>query len=565
MSELPAAQQLALENWAGNAIKAGWLPNDAAESLQDAVVASPSHLFETSNRPLVVGLFGGTGVGKSTLLNRFAGEAIARASAERPTSRDITVYVHRSISVDKLPDNFPMHKMRTALHSNAELKHVMFIDMPDFDSVETANRELVDTWLPHLDVVLYVVSPDRYRDDQGWRLLLEHVTQHAWLFVMNHWDRGDPRQLEDFRAQLAAAGLHDPVLFHTDSSSQPNKDTDQFNALHTFIQNAADHSIISSLEELGVVARLKSLRDLSEPWLTQLGSESTFKTLAKQWDSHWDSHSSLIKDSQAFKFKQYAENFAEPGGFWFKRLRGEMAQSKETPPADTLVDEALLARLDNGVADFIHQQAQTLNLPSAAIKQRVAEPYALARRDIATTLSTQVEKSLALPGNAFHRWVHKLLGFLTIILPLASMAWIGYRVVNAFVEGGSNPAAYLGSSFTINAALLVALAWGLPAFLQAKTRPSQVRAALRGLNLGLDAALLLIKNANTQALTDLAQQSSQLSAEYSELWQNIAGANSDNLPDPVRRMLADEVSGSVQRALDVRANTHNSTDKAPVS
>lgn len=565
MSELPAAQQLALENWAGNAIKAGWLPDDATESLQDAIVASPAHLFQTSNRPLVVGLFGGTGVGKSTLLNRFAGEAIARASAERPTSRDITVYVHRSISVDKLPDNFPMHKMRTALHSNAALKHVMFIDMPDFDSVETANRELVDTWLPHLDVVLYVVSPDRYRDDQGWRLLLEHVTQHAWLFVMNHWDRGDARQLEDFRAQLGAAGLHDPVLFHTDSSSQPNQDADQFNALHTFIQNAADHSIINSLEELGVVARLKSLRDISEPWLKRLGSEGTFKTLATQWDSHWESHGSQIKESLAFRFNQYAEKFSEPRGFWFKRLRGEMAQTNEPPSADALVDDALLARLDNGVADFIHRQAHTLNLPSAAIKQRVAEPYALARRDIPTTLRTHVEKSLALPSNTFHRSAHKLLGFLTIALPLASLAWIGYRVVNAFVEGGSNPGAYLGSSFTINAGLLLALAWGLPTFLQSKTRPSRVTAAVRGLNLGLDAALLQIKSANTQALTELAQQSRQLSAEYSELWKNIAGANSDNLPDPVRRMLADEVSGSVHRALDVRANTHNSTDKAPVS
>ena len=565
MSELPAAQQLALENWAGNAITAGWLPDNATKSIQDAVVASPSHLFQTSNRPLVVGLFGGTGVGKSTLLNRFADEAIARASAERPTSRDITVYVHRSISVDKLPDNFPMHKMRTALHSNAALKHVMFIDMPDFDSVETANRELVDTWLPHLDVVLYVVSPDRYRDDQGWRLLLAHVTQHAWLFVMNHWDRGDPRQLEDFRSQLAAAGLNDPVLFHTDSSSQPDKDADQFDALHQFIQDAADQSIINSLEELGVVARLKSLRDLSEPWLTKLGSEDTFNTLLKEWNSHWDSHGGLIKDSVSYKFKQYADNFTQPGGFWLKRLRGEIAQSKQMPPADSLVDEALLARMDNGVADFIHQQAQTLNLPSGAIKQRIAEPYALARRDIATTLSTHVDKSLALPGNAAHRAVHKLLGFLTIVLPLASMAWIGYRVVNAFVEGGSNPAAYLGSSFTINAALLVALAWGLPAFLHAKTRPSQVQAALRGLNQGLDAALLQIKIAITQALNDLAKQSQQLSSDYNELWQNIAGAHSENLPEPVRRMLADEVGGSVQRALDVRANTHNSTDKAPVS
>lgn len=195
----------------------------------------------------------------------------------------------------------------------------------------------------------------------------------------------------------------------------------------------------------------------------------------------------------------------------------------------------------------------------------MAEPYALARRDIATTLSTHVEKSLALPGNAFHRALHKLLGFLTIVLPLSSMAWIGYRVVTAFVEGGSDPAAYLGSSFTINAALLVALAWGLPAFLHAKTRPSQVHAAMRGLNQGLDVALLQIKNANAQALNDLAQQSNQLSSDYKELWQNIAGANADNLPDPVRRMLANEVDGSYHRALDVRANTHNSTDKAPVS
>ena len=117
---------------------------------------------------------------------------------------------------------------------------------------------------------------------------------------MNHWDRGDPQQLEDFRAQLAAAGLHDPVLFHTDSSPHPNTDADQFSALHKFVQDTADQSIINSLEELGIVARLKSLRDLSEPWLAQLGSENAFKTLAKQWDSHWDSHGTLIKDSLAF-------------------------------------------------------------------------------------------------------------------------------------------------------------------------------------------------------------------------------------------------------------------------
>ena len=111
-----------------------------------------------------------------------------------------------------------MQHLRTALHSNDHYRHVMFIDMPDFDSVESANRKLVDAWLPHLDVVLYVVSPDRYRDDQGWRLLLQHASEHAWLFVMNHWDRGEQVQLDDFRTQLRGAGMSDPLIFRSDSS-----------------------------------------------------------------------------------------------------------------------------------------------------------------------------------------------------------------------------------------------------------------------------------------------------------------------------------------------------------
>ena len=43
--------------------------------------------------------------------------------------------------------------------------------MPDFDSIDQNNRHLVLEWLPHIDVLIYVVSPERYRDEKAWRLL----------------------------------------------------------------------------------------------------------------------------------------------------------------------------------------------------------------------------------------------------------------------------------------------------------------------------------------------------------------------------------------------------------
>ncbi|MBI1915092.1 MAG: 50S ribosome-binding GTPase [Planctomycetes bacterium] len=56
------------------------------------------------DRPLLVlVLMGGTGVGKSTLLNALAmDQAIAQASVQRPTTRDPVVYYHESVRPDRL-------------------------------------------------------------------------------------------------------------------------------------------------------------------------------------------------------------------------------------------------------------------------------------------------------------------------------------------------------------------------------------------------------------------------------------------------------------------------------
>lgn len=563
MSDLPTAQRHALEAWATDAIHAGWLNDSALRSLDDAVTAAPAQLFNPGDRPLVVGLFGGTGVGKSTLLNRLANEPVARASAERPTSRSVTVYVHRSISVDNLPENFPMHKIRTALHNNEYYRQVMFIDMPDYDSVETTNRDLVDLWLPHLDVVLYVVSPDRYRDDQGWRLLLAHAGQHAWIFIMNHWDRGEPEQLEDFRQQLGAAGLQNPVLFRSDSSARTTSQSDDFAQLEAMLKEIADRSIITALDELGVVARLKAMKTKSEPWLDSLGSEQTMSSLISLWNTYWKTATQTILESSSHKALVKANEFAEQEGSWTARFRGQGS------PASTgdlsLIDESFLSRIDNLLADFLNQQSLTLHVPLAAIKFSITENYARSRRDFAMTVQDALDRSMAKPGSSAQRALHKFLGALTVILPLASMGWITWRVVNAFIQGGTDPAAYLPSSFAINGALLLGLSWLIPAFLQRKAQPSRAQAALRGINSGLEAALYKLGAEVSHGLDSLESSSQALRQRYQQLWLTLATPDTGALPEHVQRMLASKINQTTQRSLDVRANTHSSTDDAPVS
>src|SRR5262249_22400307 len=107
------------------------------------------------DRPLLgIVLMGGTGVGKSTLLNALAAGRIAQASFTRPTTRDPVVYYHESIRPDRLDP--ALRHCRLAPHDREALREKVIVDTPDLDSNDLANREKLIAVLPVADVVLYV-------------------------------------------------------------------------------------------------------------------------------------------------------------------------------------------------------------------------------------------------------------------------------------------------------------------------------------------------------------------------------------------------------------------------
>lgn len=546
MVDLLTHLQQDLKNWANDAASSGWLNERAVHAIDATTTATPGSLFDKPNRPLVVGFFGGTGVGKSTLMNRFAGEPVARASAERPTSREITLYVHEAVSITKLPDEFPMERMRTQTHQNNQYRSVLWIDMPDFDSVEQSNRQLVEQWLPHIDVVIYVVSPDRYKDDHGWRLLLEHGTQHAWLFVINHWDRGDERQRSDFRHMLSEAGLSDPHLFCTDSSDSADKSRDEFEQFRETVNTLADQQLIEQLESRGVVQRIKQIRGVTDALRERMSSPEQIEALLPLWQSHWARSTSELIDSVDWKVEALANHYAdqEQGllSSFYARIRGKQPRpaSPETRAGiDDLLDDAFFDRVYESVDDF-SQQATQSGIAITALQKPLNALKPEWRNRANSDLETAIQQSIAKPSTKTHRFIHRVIGWLCWLLPLAAMGWIGYRVVNVFRLGANDPTAYLSLNFVVNSGLLLGLAWLVPTFFFIRLKPSRQKAAARGVRHGLERIAEQIQLQVQTALEKLNQEQQQRINELDTILSSGVQIDEGALPEALQRMLIQE-------------------------
>src|SRR5262245_25062726 len=107
-----------------------WPPFDAAESLWARIAPRVDKLRVELDRLLVVGVVGGTGTGKSTLLNALVGRRVCPAGdTQRPTTRRPTVLAHPDVDVSFLEleaGQFDVERLAVPL-----LQHVILVDCPD--------------------------------------------------------------------------------------------------------------------------------------------------------------------------------------------------------------------------------------------------------------------------------------------------------------------------------------------------------------------------------------------------------------------------------------------------
>ncbi|MFM8330245.1 MAG: GTPase [Candidatus Methylumidiphilus sp.] len=524
-------QQLqAAKHWAAEAQAAGWLAAADIAALSALENRSPASLFEAgAHRPLVAAFFGGTGVGKSSLLNRLAGAPIARAGVERPTSREVSIYLHESLHLRQLPDGFPVERVRVARHTDEKRRQVLWIDMPDIDSTEASNRDLVADWLPHIDVLIYVVSPERYRDDKGWRLLREHVREHAWLFVINQWDRGQAAQIEDFAKLLRQGGFQQPLLFRTDCREDvARRKPDEFDALETAIQALADNHLIEQLERRALASRREELRAAVGRAVACLGRDGEVAGLRAQWPAIWEEALASLRKGLEWPMAEVARAFvrheASPLRRSIKLEAPPQAETRPAAPPSILWDDWAQMQLQDAL-DRLLVEADSRRLPVAPLKPVLADIAANAGKLVLDEAQRALRASLARPGNFAQRFFLKFTGFCAVALPLAAMGWVSWQAFIAYYESAQTHSGFLGVDFATHSAILVAIAWLLPFFLHQQLKPSTERAALRGLRKGIDIGLARLA---AQADDAMAGYAADLDARQRQA-QHLLDAP-DNLP-----------------------------------
>jgi hypothetical protein len=174
---------------------------------------------------LTVGLLGGTGVGKSTITNALAGSEIASASHRRPHTDRVLIYRHVTscpLGHEKL-ETLPWSEIT---HDADPIRHILLCDLPDFDSLVGAHRKSVFEFLEHLDILVWVSSPEKYGDGRFYEFLgMVPKARENFIFVLNKVDllfQGETpekgyeqldRVIRGFEGHIRCQGVKEPLIF----------------------------------------------------------------------------------------------------------------------------------------------------------------------------------------------------------------------------------------------------------------------------------------------------------------------------------------------------------------
>lgn len=161
--------------------------------------------YREDRRFLWVVFVGGTGTGKSTIFNTLCGRPLSATGIERPKTCGPIAYAHQRERIetgfpftdftlttqpaagsDERPHAGRAGQMELLVHGEDEWSHLILVDTPDLDSLESRHRRMAEDLVLLSDLVVFVTSQEKYADGIPYAFLRElREEDKPCLFVLN--------------------------------------------------------------------------------------------------------------------------------------------------------------------------------------------------------------------------------------------------------------------------------------------------------------------------------------------------------------------------------------------
>jgi len=192
----------ALDRWSADA--PDWQPADTCRALVERLGERAGSMRVRLEAPLVVATLGGTGTGKSALVNALVGDELAPTGKSRPTTRKPMLICRPDLTPKVL--GIEPHSVELVQRDLPALAELVIIDCPDPDTTEETeatgtNLARLRAILPHCDVLLITTTQQKYRSARVARELATAASGARLVFVQTHADTDEDIR-EDWRKVL---------------------------------------------------------------------------------------------------------------------------------------------------------------------------------------------------------------------------------------------------------------------------------------------------------------------------------------------------------------------------